>query len=521
MSSLSLDTAEVTRNEPRMHPAAGFLALPTVGMRLAPEILILELFRDVFYANERNQRTQTSALAPDTRTPDKELVHSKEERAIISAFRGRRKQSRQANEDSFYAPAYPALAAHAWMAKNRERVVSVLLFNGAIAQHLWGTRNQGSESKQKQRNLVELVARALAGTRKKNKGDGQEYDDILAACLPPALRKCDTAAAVETLQDLTPDGSKTIFRVADNDELASRIFDDFEVLCVMESKLPRLLWLRLLMTYLRFALPMWLLAQMRMTVLAHGWMVRALQGGAVPDDDEIAKALRARNRCLIRPTLIPTGEVLGRIREYVRCRVELNVMLYAVAKLRPSEFGEKFTVVTTDGGSNRIKLSELLLVARRASGALQAEPKFQEAGSVAIWVARYSEQFAAWRDPLTSGQGKNIDEFLRVLYRAERGDEAGGHLLVRHGRGDAAGFRVFPGQMLLQLLAMLAAKAKQGSAGSGRLVLKDIEDHFEEYGINFSLAAEARPFLMAELQSLGLLAGSPDAGSSVAVTPPF
>jgi len=289
----------------------------------------------------------------------------------------------------------------------------------------------------------------------------------------------------------------------------------------MESKLPRLLWLRLLMTYLRFALPMWLLAQMRMTVLTHGWLVCALESGIVPDDDAIAKALGSRNRSLIRPTLIPTGEVLGRVREYVRCRVELNVMLYAVAKLRPSEFSERNTLVTTDNGGNRIKLSDLLLIARRASGALKAEPKCQEAGSVATCVARYSEQFAAWRDPLTSGQGKNIDEFLRVLYRAERGDEAGGHLLVRSGRGDATGFRVFPGQMLLQLLAMLAARAKQGGAGAGRLVLKDIEDHLEEYGINFSLAAEARPFLMAELQSLGLLAGSPDAGSSVAVTPPF
>jgi hypothetical protein len=190
--------------------------------------------------------------------------------------------------------------------------------------------------------------------------------------------------------------------------------------------------------------------------------------------------------------LIPTGEVLGRIREYVRCRVELNVMLYAVAKMKPSEFSERNTVVTTNSSGDHIKLSELLLVARRASETLKAEPRCQEAGSVATCIARYSEQFAAWRDPLTSGQGKNINEFLRVLYRAERGDEAGGHLLVRSGRSDTTGFRVFPGQMLLQLLAMLAARAKQDGAGTGRLVLKDIEDHFEEYGINFSMAAEAR-----------------------------
>jgi len=520
-SSLSLNASDVTRNEPRMHPSAGFLALPTVGMRLAPEILILELFRDVFYASERSIRTKTSELAPDKRTLDKELVFSKGERAVISAFRGRRKQSRQANEDTFYAPAYPSLAANAWMAKNRERVVSMLLFNGAIAQQLWGKGGQGSESKQKQSDFIALIARALAGTPKKSGENSKEYDDILAACLPLKSRTSDVAAAVEALQDLTASGSKTVFRVKANDELAERIFHDFEVLCLAESRIPRLLWLRLMMTYLRFALPMWLLAQMRITVLAHGWVSQALGGGQVLDDSDIAKALGTRNRCLIRPTLIPTGELSGRIREYVRCRVELNVMLYALAKLRPTEFNDKFEVVTTDGGGNRIKLSELLLVARRASEALRAEPACQEAGSVGTCVARYSEQFAAWRDPLTNGQGKNIDEFLRVLYRAERGDEAGGHLLVRSGRGESAGFRIFPGQMLLQLVAMLAAQAKQGSGGGGRLVLKDIEDLFEEYGINFSLAAEARPLLIAELQSLGLLAGSPDAGSSVAVTSPF
>jgi len=502
-----------------MHPAAGFLALPSVGMRLAPEILILELFRDVFYAAERNEKSQTRELTPDFRNPaDQQLVYGKRERAVILAFRGRRKQSRQANEGSFYAPAYPALAAHAWLAKNRERIISQLLFNGAIAQHLWGSGSQGVESKARQRAFIELVANALSGTRKIH-SDRNEYDDILAACLPAELRQRDMVPVLNTLEDLTSSGSKTVFRVEQPDKFASRVFMDFEALCREEKAMPRLLWLRLMMTYLRFSLPMWLLAQMRMTVLAHNWVAEALGGGATPDAKEISLALSGRNRGLIRPTLIPTGEVSGRIREYVRCRIELNVMLYVIAQLRPAEFGGNLEITALNNSSGQIRLADLLLVARRAAETLQQETAFQEAGTVTKFVARYSERFAAWRDPLANGQGKNIEEFLRVLYRADRGDEAGGHLLVRHGRGDTAGFRVFPGQMLLQLVALLAIKAKQGNGG--RLVLKDIEEHFEEYGINFSLAAEARPQLMAELQSLGLLAGSPDAGSSVAVTAPF
>lgn len=516
MSSLTPDPRNVTRNEPRMHPAAGFLSLPSVAMRLAPEVLILEIFRDLFYAGSRYEKIGTRELSPEIRTKENELVFSTGERAVISAFRGRRKQSRQSAEEAFYAPAYPSLAEHSWLAKNRERIVAQLLFSGAIAQHLWGT---GKEDRVRQQGAIACIARALAGTRKKTVEDQQEYHDMLQACLPPEKREIDPAAAIETLSVLTANDSKTVFITKVEDELAKRIFDDFKVLCECEALLPRILWLRLLMTYLRFALPMWLLAQMRITELTHGWLAQALEGGAVPDDASIGKAIAMRNRGLLRPTLIPTGEVAGRIRGYMRCRIELNLMLYAVARLRPAEFNESKRIVTTDGNSTRIKLSELFSVARKASQALKAELEYKQAGSIATCVSRHAERFAAWRDPLANGQGKNIDEFLRVLYRADRGDEAGGHLLVRQGRGDTVGFRVFPGQMMLQLVAALAARAKPG--GAGRLVLKDIEDHFEEYGINFSLSADARPLLMAELQSLGLLAGSPDAGSSVAVTPPF
>lgn len=516
MSSLSLEPRDVTRNEPRMHPAAGFLSLPSVGMRLAPEVLLLELFREVFHAEGRNDKTYTQELSPDIRSEKNEPVFSAAERAVISAFRGRRKQTRQSKAQPFYAPAYPALAAHAWLAKNRERIIAQLLFNGAIAQHLWGV---GANDRETQRSVVESIARALAGTRKKPSERDEEQHDILAACLPAGRRDPDVAAARQALESLTGEASRTVFRTRKPDELAARIFCDFKVLCESEARLPRVLWLRLMMTYLRFALPMWLLAQMRMTVVVHSWLRDALDGKALPDDDAIDAALAARNRGLLRPTLVPTGEVTGRIREYMRCRIELNLMLYAVAKIRPAEFSPTKRIVTSNGSSSEVKLSDMLLAARKAGEVLRAEPECQQAGSAATFVARQAERFAAWRDPLTSGQGKNIDEFLRVLYRSEQGDEAGGHLLMRQGRGDSAGFLVFPGQLMLQMIAMLAARTKPSR--EGRLVLRDIEDHFEEYGVNFSLAAEARPLLTAELQSLGLLAGSPDAGSSVAVTPPF
>jgi hypothetical protein len=143
---------------------------------------------------------------------------------------------------------------------------------------------------------------------------------------------------------------------------------------------------------------------------------------------------------------------------------------------------------------------------------------------IQTFLTREGEQFAAWRSPLMRGQGKNIDEFFRVLYRAELGDEAGGYLFVPEGRGAKRGFRVFPGQMLLKTVTYLGGESKCSSrprGGAGKLVLQDVEEHFGHYGIDFSTAADARPLLMKELQAMGLLMGSPDAGSSVAVACPY
>jgi hypothetical protein len=497
--------------------ATGFLSVPSVGMRLAPEVLVLELFRDTFFANSTSEQVQTRELQPDLRNQDNVLVFNPGERAIITSLRGRRKQTKRSKEDPFYAPAYPSLARESWLSKKRERVIARLLFEGAFAQHFWARGEETETGKQAQHDAVNVMIDAFVGTRTPDRSV-----DILAAALGLGLPGVDTDVARGQLMESTS-YSSTVFQT-DRDELADRLAVDFLSICSLEKEIPRLLWTRVLMTYLRFALPIWLLAQMRITCLVHRWIADALDGAEIPNESEIIHALAIRNHKLISPTLTPTREVFSRISEYIRCRVELNVALYCLEQLQPTALNGR-VITTRKMGSGSIKLVDLLDLARRTSGALKADLAYGGVPNSRVFLSRASERFRAWRDPRNKGQGKNIDEFLRVLYRAEHGDEAGGHLLVREGRGDGAGFRVFPGQLLLQTLTFLAAKAKQTAHGNvpggGKLVLRDIEEHFAQYGIDFSLAADARPLLIEELQGLGLLNGSPDAGSSVAVACPF
>lgn len=515
-SGLNLDVIDVHQNEPRMRPGArGFLSVPSVGMRLAPEVLVLELFRDVFFSGDTIEQLQTRELKPDLRNEDNALVFGPAERAIISSLRGRRKQTKRSREDPFYAPAYPMLARDSWLSKKRERVIVRLLFEGAFSQRLWSRGDMAETGKQAQLDAVNKMVDAFVSTGQ------QGCRDILAASLDIGTA-VDAQAARECLIGLT-NPSSSVFET-DRDELADRLVEDFLSVCDLEHQVPRLLWTRILMTYLRFALPVWLLAQMRITHHVHRWMIDALDGAAVPDEAEILKVLAVRNRRLLSPSLTPTREVFSRISEYIRCRVELNVALFCLEQLRPEAFQGR-VITTRRMGTGSIRLNEMLTLARNSAVAFKSDPAYGQSPSTRIFLSRASERFRAWRDPMNKGQGKNLDEFLRVLYRAEHGDEAGGHLLVREGRGESTGFRVFPGQLLLQTITFLAARAKHGAhsktAGGGKLVLEDIEKHFAQYGIDFSLAADARPLLINELQGLGLLNGSPDAGGSVAVASPF
>jgi hypothetical protein len=271
---------------------------------------------------------------------------------------------------------------------------------------------------------------------------------------------------------------------------------------------------------------MWLLAQMRITSFLHEWLIDAIDNGHIVSAADIERRISVRNRGLLHPTLTPTREVFERIEQYMKHRVELNILLYCLEGIRPDDIKGKSLDVRA-GGSGKISVERLLEIAREASADLRASDRFKDVApglDIRRFLTREGELFPAWRNPLLKGQGKNIDEFLRVMYRAELGDEAGGYLLLPEGRGAGRGFRVFPGQLLLKTVTYLAARDKHSDGkrgGGGKLVLEDVENHFQQYGVDFSSAADARPLLMREMQAMGLLTGSPDAGSSVAVARPY
>lgn len=515
-----------TANEPTVHPLIrnSFAFVPSAGMRLAPEILVLELLREIFFPLHYGDPARiTKDLDPDELNEERHPRYSEYERAVLYALKGRRKKTKNSLTQPFFAPAYPVLAREAWLSKNRERVIRNFLLAGPVAQYLWHRGSDVEEKKRERDDLVDLLFKALVGQRSCINQD-MEDKEILSVALRSTDYQVNAALAREKLESASKpdDPDDSVIRI-DQDELATRIFRDLRFICLLENGLPRLQWIQVLMTFLRFSLPMWLLAQVQITSLLHSWLIEAADDGKIPGISEILGKISSRNRGLLHPTLTPTREVFEKIEQYMKNRVEVNIFLRCLEKVRPNQIKDKKLRIY-EGGGNTISIEGLLAISRDASPDLRALGRFKEVADgldVRRFLTREGELFPAWRDPLLKGQGKNIDEFLRVLYRAALGDEAGGYLLIPEGRGASRGFRVFPGQLLLKTVTYLAAQDLRTFRDGGKLVLEDIENHFQEYGIDFSSAADARPLFMQELQAIGLLTGSPDAGSSVAVACPY
>lgn len=518
-----LDIAYQHANEPKVHRLLekSFAYVQSAGMRLAPEVLILEFMRELCWENHIGDVAKGIPLVPWARDRSGEPVYSTAEQAVINALKGRRKKSKAANEERFFAPAYPQLTRYAWIGRKRERVIRNFLLNGPIARYFWETGQQSEVGLKRQSRLANLVADALLGSRSYRGGDQRE-SEILSVAIKDIREATDKDTIVKRFTEQTQVAPRLTMG---EDELATRIASDLTALCRLEDRLPRIQWLQLMMTFLRFALPMWLIAQIQITDLLHEWLVSAIDNNVTPSSQEMRRMISERNRKLLHPTLTPTRELFQHVENYMKKRIELNILLYLLEVVNP---GLRDRILTVDSlGADYIEIDDLVIMAKHSADQIWQLERYKAIApgeSIATFLTREGEQFAGWRRPRMKGQGKNIDEFFRVLYRAEVGDEAGGYLVVPEGRGASRGFRVFPGQLLLKTVAQLAAEEKLGAdrgGNGGRLVLKDLEAHFAQYGIEFANAADARPLLMGELQAMGLLVGSPDAGSSVAVANPY
>ena len=491
-------------NEPALPACLGTNSLvfaPTAGMRLAPEVLVFELFRELGYGDSRNaDETKAREFSDVVDTPSL----SEAERLLLSTCRGRQKSTRSRRTEFFYAPPYLGLSRHAWLRRRTDRTMRDYFLGGPLAHQ------EALEKLDK-----DLVVQALLGNRSARaveESPGKEILSLLALgerCDPSPNKVFDylTTAVSEARSAPLAPGCRT-------DPLASILSEDFHELCRLEATVARREWLFSLIAFLRVATTIWMLAHLRITIMVRDWVLSAAMKGAIPTVDEMLSAIRKRHEGLLQPSSSPTREVFEHVETYMRARVELRLLVREVEKMNPERFrpatGEVKTLSLDQQGARFITLGDVLDLARNCDWSTVVDGK-----TLRQWLTREAEKYAAWRSPRMRGQGKNIDEFIRVLYRSAD-DDSGSGLLIRC---PATTTKIVPGHRLLQLFAFLAARAKSRSRGKerGKLVLRDVEQHLYDYGIDFRSSSFGRPLLIEKLMEGGFLVGSPDAGESAEV----
>ena len=490
-------------NEPQRLTCLGNNSLvfaPTAGMRLAPEVLVFELFRELGYGDSRNaNETKAQEFSDVVDTPSL----SKAERLLLATCRGRQKKTRGRRSEFFYAPPYLGLSRHAWLRKKTDRIMRDYFLGGPLAhQEALGNLDK------------DLVVGALLGHRSARIVEESPGKEILSLV---ALKERDDPLPSTILEYLTKAVSDA--RSAPlafgryRDPLACILSEDFLELCRLEARIPRREWLYFLIAFLRVATTMWVLAHLRITIMVRDWVLSAALKEAVPGLDEMLSVICNRHEGILHPSSSPTREVFEHVETYMRARVELRLLVREVKTMNAEHFtaasGKAKTLSLGRRGADFITLDDLLVRAHNSDWSTVVDGK-----TLHQWLTRKAEKYAAWRSPRTRGQGKNIDEFIRVLYRSED-DDSGSGLLIKSGTTT----KIVPGHRLLQLFAFLAARAKSRSPGKegGKLVLRDIERHLYNYGIDFRSSSFGRPLLIEKLMEGGFLLGSPDAGESAEV----
>ncbi|OTP79067.1 hypothetical protein PAMC26510_06295 [Caballeronia sordidicola] len=471
----------------------------TVGMREAPERLVVELFRELCF----------DAVTPKGEKAARELLPrdelSLEEKALLYAARGRSKQTRRKQpEKAYFGPLYPALARDSWPRQQAERVVAYQLLDGPIAEYF-------GRSDTSRRAFSRDVINAMYGNTRSAGIESDIFKELLEKLhfdVPASgIRSSDDA--YEKLVDRLSKVTNADGAVGSNDALAGRISEDFLSLCKLEGKVPRLFWFDLLKCFLRLCLPAWLLAQMRITVYLRDWTVAALAGDFTPDD-VVTKAIAERSKSLFHPTQTGSNEISLHVERYVKARIELSLSAYLVRHVCGFDIS-RGTLSLKPGGKDVVSVSDWLKQCRDC-GLAAGLPRDEK--GVRATLVPWAQTFGAWLTPDRKGQGKNIIEFLRIFLRLADTDEDGGYLVTGTGRFEHG--VVFPGPALLRTMLYLSAARLANGAGRprGKLILSDLEQHFSEYGVDFGSSVGARPKLIAELARLGLLKGSPDAGDS-------
>lgn len=304
---------------------------------------------------------------------------------------------------------------------------------------------------------------------------------------------------------------------------AERFVDDLYKVVALKRFLTRRQWTVLVEALLRLGLSMHVLWLCRLNVLIWSLAVEAMATGHLPTLAEVER--RGWSVHLGGDPLLELGQdanpaIRNRVREFVQARLGINLLLHAMDDAGCTMDRE---IAPGDGVSPASALAVFLGHVSQHRHVLaesidQAFGTSSPEGAAAVLADGNPRIMNA-----SSGFGKNVTEFIRYsltqLLTKDEEQKAYDQAYVLHRKSAATNTpRPFqPGPATLIVLVHACCRAQVGIPAS----VDDFRSYLEEYGIRAPTGELQGGATARDLERLGLVVDSPDAGGGRLLVDPF
>ncbi len=351
-------------------------------------------------------------------------------------------------------------------------------------------------------------------------------DDIFARFVEAALEAVEPSAASATRVAAARDQAAT-WRSRRTRGLvpAERFADDLDRLIETKARLTRRQWTVLVEALLRIGIGMHVLWLCRLNGVVWDLAIRSAEEGTPPSIDEV-EALCWQGRDSDDP-LLELGRdaeaaLKNRIQKYVQARIGLNLLLHV---LEDAQLGWEDPLGVPR--SNDVTPAEALTLFLSHVAANRSTISTTLGAATSTASLRRTANMLADANPrllgLATGFPKNLLEFARYsLMQLQPGDDElksydQAYLLSRKNRATNSPRPVQPGPAALILLVHTCCASLSGMPAT----LEDFKAHLAEYGLRAPAGELQNGQTARDLEVLGLIVDSPDAGGGRLLVDPF
>jgi hypothetical protein len=500
----------------------------SVEQRIAPEILVNELMREVFSKSFFNQSgTKAKQLFP-TNVKDELADLTAEESypilALLEAVKGRVRTSSQDKGLPYYMCVYPFMTILTWQRRKTPRVLRDNLFYAAIGQSFAHYPDVERESGIE--NFASALVTALSGNEEdilmqvartfdyETNSKIREHVLTKDKAIERVIKLIKNSWDPDDSNDDRDESSKRDFIIdlGEEDPLAIRIREDFCFLLSLESKIPRLQWISFLRCFLRVALSSWILGNIKLTIEFNKAILEVLSGELELDKFSFNEKIKDRYKDIFIPSEFGTSIMYELVDSYIKSRIELSEIGCISRNVIAFSDNDRFSL-----RGPKFSIEDYLEKLKKESKQIFHVTGVEDFHQFRQNLTKEVQQVKQYLKPRGPGVGQALFEVLLMLSRT--GDDKGdaGYLLTKVPRKES--HVVFPGEELISTFVMLAAMRVKNA--NSRFTLLNLLEHFAYYGVNFFDAEVGRKSLVKCLINQGYMHGSPDAGFSVSIKARF